>query len=31
MAAALLERETLDGPELDEILAGTGAALPAGV
>ncbi len=31
MAAALLERETLDGPELDEILTGTGAALPAGV
>jgi len=31
MAAALLERETLDGPELDEILSGAGAALPAGV
>ena len=31
MAAALLERETLDGPELDEILNGCGAALPAGV
>jgi cell division protease FtsH len=31
MAAALLERETLDGPELDEILVGTNAALPAGV
>jgi len=31
MAAALLERETLDGPELDAILSGCGAALPAGV
>ena len=31
MAAALLERETLDGPELDEILSAAGATLPAGV
>ncbi|HEY2774191.1 MAG TPA: ATP-dependent zinc metalloprotease FtsH [Candidatus Binatia bacterium] len=31
MASALLERETLDGRELDVILSGTGAALPAGV
>ena len=30
MAGALLERETLDSGELDEILASTGASLPAG-
>jgi cell division protease FtsH len=31
MAAALLERETLDTTELEQILIETGAALPAGV